>query len=265
MSWNVTFLMQIMFIDITRWFMKFGVKRITPVVWTEIQFKFWMWVSTLQATTPQPGPLFIPKQDRKTFFMIHNHPGVWKVYLVNVDFPPFGHPFCWFSWREMGQNRVSGQILLHFAPFLFIYIYMPYIYCQWNCQRFWPTLYVLGGRCMYLCCLHLMAHALYLLIMAYALYLLIMAYALYLLIMAYALYLLIMAYTLFLLTYTSLRTLSSLNGLHTWTTHLHWPTTLPTQALVAAVPGAHPLLDGANTNYQYWKSKEEHHKPQDLD
>ena len=47
--------------DITRWFMKFGAKRTTPVVWTEIQFKFWHWVSTFQATTPQPEPLFIPK------------------------------------------------------------------------------------------------------------------------------------------------------------------------------------------------------------
>jgi len=99
--------------------MKFGAaKRTTPVVWTEIQFKFWHWVSTLQATTPQPGPLFIPKQDRRTSFMIPNHLGVWKVYLVKVDFPPFWHPFCWFLRREMGQNGVSGQVLLRFAPFL---------------------------------------------------------------------------------------------------------------------------------------------------
>ena len=104
---------------------------------------------------------------------------------------------------------------------------------------------------MYLCCLHLMAHALYLLIMAYALYLLIMAYALYLLIMAYALYLLIMAYALFLLIMSYALFLLNYTNLRT----------LPTQALVEAVPGAQPLLDGANTNYQYWKSKEEHHKP----
>ena len=43
--------------DITGWFMKFGAKRTNPVVGTEIQFKFWHWVSTIQATTPQPGPL----------------------------------------------------------------------------------------------------------------------------------------------------------------------------------------------------------------
>ena len=83
--------------DITRWLVKSWAKRTPPVVWTEIQFKLWHWVSTLQATTPQPEPLFIPKQDRRTFFMTSNHPGVWKVYLVKVDFPPFWHPFCWFS------------------------------------------------------------------------------------------------------------------------------------------------------------------------
>ena len=32
--------------------------------------------STLQATTPQPGPLFIPKQDRRTSFVKPSHPGV---------------------------------------------------------------------------------------------------------------------------------------------------------------------------------------------
>ena len=46
--------------DITIWFMIFGAKRTTPVVWTEIQFKFWHWVPTLQATAAQPGPLFTP-------------------------------------------------------------------------------------------------------------------------------------------------------------------------------------------------------------
>jgi hypothetical protein len=64
-----------------------------------------------------PGPIFIPKQDGRTSFMIPNHPGVWKVYLVKVDFPPYRHPFCWFSLREMGQNGVSGQVMLRFAPF----------------------------------------------------------------------------------------------------------------------------------------------------
>ena len=124
MSWNVTFLCKSCLNDITRWFMKFGAKRTTPVVWTEIQFKFWHWVSTLQATTPQPGPLFIPKQDRRTAFMIPNHLGVWKIFLVKVGFPPFWHPFCWFSLREMGQNRVSGQILLRFAPVLLQWYYI---------------------------------------------------------------------------------------------------------------------------------------------
>ena len=124
MSWNVTFLCKSCLNDITRWFMKFGAKRTTSVIWTEIQFKFCYWVSTLQATTPQPGPLFILKQDRRISIMIPNHPRVWKVYLVKVGFSPFWHPFCWFSLREMGQNRVSGQILLRFAPVLLQWYYI---------------------------------------------------------------------------------------------------------------------------------------------
>ena len=77
------------------WFMKSGAKKTTPVVWTEIQFKVWHWVSTLQATTPRPGPLFFSKQDRRISFMIPNHPRVWKVYL-KVDYPPFWHLFADF-------------------------------------------------------------------------------------------------------------------------------------------------------------------------
>ena len=84
----------------------------------DIQFKFWHWVSTLQTTTPQPEPLFIPTQDRRIYLMIPDHPGVWKVHLVKVDFPLFWHPFCWFSLRIMGQNKVSDQLLGHFNPFL---------------------------------------------------------------------------------------------------------------------------------------------------
>ena len=80
--------------------------------------KFWHWVRTLQATTPYPGPLFIPKQDRGTSFMIPNHPEFWKADLVKVGFPPFWHPFRWFPIREMGQSGVSDQLLGHFTPFL---------------------------------------------------------------------------------------------------------------------------------------------------
>jgi hypothetical protein len=135
------FLCKSCLIDITRWLMKFGAKRTTPVVWTEIQFKFWHWVSTLQATTPLPGrPIFIPKQDRRTSFMIPSNSGVWKVYLVKVDFPPFWHPFCWFSLREMGQNGISGQVLLRFAPFLLQWYYIlkcrRFIY-QWHKSGQW--------------------------------------------------------------------------------------------------------------------------------
>jgi hypothetical protein len=61
--------------NITRWSTKFGVNRTTPVVWVGFPFKFWHWVFTFEATTPQPEPLFIPKQDDNTSFMTLNHPG----------------------------------------------------------------------------------------------------------------------------------------------------------------------------------------------
>ena len=123
--------------------MKVGVKRTTPVVWTEIKFKFWHWVSTLQATTPQPGPLFIPKQDRRTSLKIPNHLGFWKVGLVKVDFPPFWHPFCWFSLREMGQNAVSDQLLGRFTPILLQWYLSKEHHWYKNvpvwCIRWWDT------------------------------------------------------------------------------------------------------------------------------
>jgi len=50
--------------------------------------------------------------------MISNYLGVWKVYSVKVDFHLFGTPFADFLLREVGQNGVSGQVLLRFAPFL---------------------------------------------------------------------------------------------------------------------------------------------------
>jgi len=95
--------------------MKFGTKRTNPVIGTEIQFKFLHWVSTLQATTPQPEPLFIPKQDRRTSFMMPNHPMVWNLYLVQVGFPPFWQSFCWFSSREMEFLTNYWVFSLHFC------------------------------------------------------------------------------------------------------------------------------------------------------
>ena len=44
------------------------------------------------------------QQDRRTSFMIPNHPGVYKVYMVKVDFPPFWHPF-------VTPNRWQRQIV----------------------------------------------------------------------------------------------------------------------------------------------------------
>ena len=115
--------------DITRWFMRFGAKRTTPVVWTEIQFKFWHWVSTLQATTPQPGPLFIPKQDRGTSFMIPNYPGVWKVYLVKVGFPFLAPLLLIFS----KGNGLKWGAWPSTAPFCPIFVAM--IFFHWNVDR----------------------------------------------------------------------------------------------------------------------------------
>jgi hypothetical protein len=86
--------------------MKFGAKKTNPVVGTEIKLKFWHWVSTLQATTPQPGPFFVPKQDRRTSFMIPYHPG----------FCTFMAPLLLIFFK--GQNGVSDQLLGHFTPIL---------------------------------------------------------------------------------------------------------------------------------------------------
>jgi len=102
--------------------MKFGAKRTTPVVWTEIQFKFWHWVSTLQATTPQPGPLFIPKQYRRTSFMIYDtklsFPGFEKYTWWRLIFHLFGTPFADFlsgKWAKMGYLAKYCSVLPHFC------------------------------------------------------------------------------------------------------------------------------------------------------
>ena len=58
--------------NITRCFMEFEAKRTTPVVWAEIELKFWHWMFTYWATTLYPGPLFTSKHDRSTYFMIRN-------------------------------------------------------------------------------------------------------------------------------------------------------------------------------------------------
>ena len=136
MSWNVSFLMQIMFEWHNYMVHEIWGRKDHPNGLGQKYSSMFGRVSTLQPSTPQPGPLFIPKQDRRTSFMIPNHPGVYKVYMVKVDFqqdrrtsfmipnhpgvykvymvkvdfPPFWHPFCWFSLREMGQNEVGCSI-----------------------------------------------------------------------------------------------------------------------------------------------------------
>ena len=118
MSWNVTFLMQIMFVDITRWFMGFGAKRTTPVVWTEIQFKFWHWVSTLQATTPQPGPLFIPKQEENFLYDTKLSWGLKSIFgqgWFSTFLAPFLLIFLMVKWAKMGYLAKYCSVLPHFC------------------------------------------------------------------------------------------------------------------------------------------------------
>ena len=79
-------------INITKCFMKFEAKWTTPVVWAEIQFKFWHWMFTYWATTLYPGPLFTSKHDRSTSFMIRNRVTCGKPDLVELGFPPFLAP-----------------------------------------------------------------------------------------------------------------------------------------------------------------------------
>jgi hypothetical protein len=122
MSWNVTFLMQIMF----EWY-----NYMVHEVWGQKDHPSGLDRNTVQILalsfhiTGHHAPTrasFHPKTIQEDFLYDLWYqiilPGVWKVYLVKVDFPPFWHPFCWFSLREMGQNGVSGQVLLRFAPFL---------------------------------------------------------------------------------------------------------------------------------------------------
>ena len=119
MSWNVSFLMQIMFEWHNYMVHEIWGRKDHPNGLGQKYSSMFGRVSSLQPSTPQPGPLFIPKQDRRTSFMIPNHPRVWKVYLVR----------CWFSSREMGQNGVSGQVLLRFAPFLLQWYFV--LKCRW--------------------------------------------------------------------------------------------------------------------------------------
>ena len=120
--------------DKTRWLMKFKAKMTTPLVWTEIQFKFWHWVSTLQAH-------YRPPRLNQGLFSSQNKTGglpLWYQTILSFEkyiwwgliSHLFWHPFFWFSLREMGQNGASGQVLLRFAPFLLQW------YSLMKCRRF---------------------------------------------------------------------------------------------------------------------------------
>ena len=63
------------------------------------------------------GLFFTSKYDRRNSYMMTSRLKCWKPDLVEIGFPPFLAPLLQFL-REMGQNEVSGQVLLRFAPFL---------------------------------------------------------------------------------------------------------------------------------------------------
>ena len=97
--------------NIARCFMKFEAKWTTPVVWAEIQFKFWHWMFTYWATTLYPGPLFISEHDKITSYDQESFN------MLKTDLVELGFLLLIFS-REIGQNGVPDQLLLRFAPFL---------------------------------------------------------------------------------------------------------------------------------------------------
>ena len=114
---------------ITRCFMKFEAKWTTPVVWAEIQFKFWHLMFTYRATTLYPGPLFTSKHDRSTHFMVRNRLTCWKPDLVKLGIPPFLAPLLlifskggpkWGTWPTTARVRpiFVAVILLKFRPYI---------------------------------------------------------------------------------------------------------------------------------------------------
>jgi len=92
--------------DITIWSMMFGAKRTTPVVWTEIQFKFWHWVSTYRPPRP--------KQD---LFSSQNKTGglpLWYQIILG---------FIKYIWWRLIFNKTGGlplwyQIILGFIKYI---------------------------------------------------------------------------------------------------------------------------------------------------
>ena len=102
--------------NITRCFMQFEAKWTTPVVWAEIQFKFWHWMFTYWATTLYLGPLFTPKHDRSISFMIRNRLTCWKPDLVDFGFPPFLAPLLLIFSKGNGPKWDTWPTTAPFRP-----------------------------------------------------------------------------------------------------------------------------------------------------
>ena len=79
--------------------------------------QIWHCMFTYWATTLYPGPLFTSKQNRSTSCMIRNRLKCWKPDLVELGFPPFLAPFCWFfkgKWAKMGYLTNYCSVLPHY-------------------------------------------------------------------------------------------------------------------------------------------------------
>ena len=117
--------------NISRCFMKFEAKWTTPVVWAEIQLKYWHWMFTYWAATLYPGPLFTSEHNRITSFKTRNRLTYWKPDLVELCFPPFGTPFADFfrgKWAKMEYLANNSLVLPHFCCNDIVYQKVDYAY-----------------------------------------------------------------------------------------------------------------------------------------
>jgi len=92
---------------------KFGAKRTTPVVWTVQILALSFHITGHHAPSRAS---YHPKTSQGDF--LYDTKLSWGLKSIFGEgwFSTFLAPLCWL--REMGQNGVSGQVLLRFAPFL---------------------------------------------------------------------------------------------------------------------------------------------------
>ena len=95
---------------------------------------FWHWIFTSWATTLYPGSLFTSKHDRGTSFIYDEKSSrMLKTRFGRTWYSTlFGTPFADFFSREMGQNGVPSQLLLHFAPFLLQLYFLLNVDCSYK-------------------------------------------------------------------------------------------------------------------------------------